>query len=261
MLWRAKIGEQNTKFHPPEPCIDFLGRLNKNREKYLFTCRVRHLLSSFSSSLGIWDPCYEVSEARASSNERHNLLQWSYFSSQDALFSQGTGQMKAFLSQVSRVINEHYFCGGLSSHLIIQYMCDLFISSLSASDCSDFLRGGLAAVWPGSRCIPPSRHCRVHSHGDPPAEAWLTDPLALSPCEQSTTCRRQRKGQEEDLAPPGYTVETCAQRLPFKPETGRNTSEPAFCLCERLEECMCRMQQKLIVHLHGCKHTADEACV
>ena len=69
----------------------FLQRLNKNRGKsFLFTCCALHLLSSLF--LGIRDPRYKVSEAGASSNEGHNLLQWSHFSSQDALFSKGTSQ-------------------------------------------------------------------------------------------------------------------------------------------------------------------------
>lgn len=69
----------------------FLQRLNKNRGKsFFFTCCALRLLSSLF--LGIRDPCYKVSEARASSNEGHNLLQWSHLSSQDALFSQGTSQ-------------------------------------------------------------------------------------------------------------------------------------------------------------------------
>ena len=132
----------------------------------------------------------------------------------------------------------------------------LCIPSLSASDCSDFLRGGLATVWPGSFCLSPSRHCWVHSHRHPAADSRLAHPLALCTYEQSTICRRQRKRQEEVLVP-GFTGKTHTHRIPFKSETGGNTCESAIRLYERLEECFRCVQQKLNVYLHGGEHTVD----
>lgn len=132
-----------------------------------------------------------------------------------------------------------------SSHLNIWYMClpPLLYRPCIASDCSDFMRGRLAAVWSGSLCICPSRHCWVHSHRDPAAKTGLPNPLTMCPYKQYTTCWRQRKRQEENLATPGYTGRRPAHGFNFKSETVRNTSVSAVCLYERPEECVCRKQQ------------------
>lgn len=130
-----------------------------------------------------------------------------------------------------------------SSHLIIGYMClpPYLYRPCLASDCGDFMRGRLADVWPGSVCICPSRHCRVHSHRDPTAKTGLPNPLTMCPCKQYTTSWRQRKGQEENLATPAGRRQ--AHGFSFKSETVRNTSVSIVCL---YEERVCQMQQSCL---------------
>lgn len=52
---------------------------------------------------------------------------------------------------------------------------------------------------PCSVGVGPRRHGRVRPHRDPAAEAGPADARALRPCEQSPTCCRQSKRQEENL--------------------------------------------------------------
>lgn len=120
-----------------------------------------------------------------------------------------------------------------------------FMSSLPASHCRDFMRGGLAPVRSGSLRIRAGRHRWVHSHGDPAAETRLPNTLSLCSGKRSAACWSQRKGQEEDIAMPGDNGNSHARGFSFKWETQ----------VWRPEECIFHLQGKLAVYHHGDKHT------
>lgn len=90
-------------------------------------------------------------------------------------------------------------------------------------------------MWAGALCVCPRRHRRVHPHGDPAAEARRPNTLALCPREHSTTCRRQREGQEKNLAAPGYARRRMHRRCCRceRPRENGQHRHP-FCDAERL---------------------------
>lgn len=86
---------------------------------------------------------------------------------------------------------------------------------LTASDRSDFLRGGSATVWPRHVCVSSRRHCRVYSHRDPAAESRFSDSCPFSLCNQPATCWGQRKKPKEDLNTQCATVNMRAKHPIF----------------------------------------------